>query len=313
METQLYEKFIQKVIILCKQKEFSLTSSIDNYLMMNYRLKLERIDKLKAWLDGFRPFDSTLVTELKKLYDVRFTYNSNAIEGNTLTQSETELVLTKGITVGGKTLDEHLEVIGHKEAIDYIENLAQRDTEINEWEIKQIHNLILRKINPEEAGSYRTLDVMAAGTNYRYPPHYLLSQLMRDFAIWLNSESALRLHPVEYVSIAHYRFVSIHPFRDGNGRSARLLMNLLLIRAGYPIVVIDNQIRNDYINALAYGQQNQDDLSQLFALIFDATISSLVEVLRLLVTASSSRGKGQAFYQEITDFLDRSGGLGNGE
>lgn len=313
METQLYEKFIQKVITLGKQKEFSLTSSIDNYLMMNYRLKLERIDKLKAWLDGFRPFDSTLVAELKKLYDVRFTYNSNAIEGNTLTQSETELVLTKGITVGGKTLDEHLEVIGHKEAIDYIENLAQRDTEINEWEIKQIHNLILRKINPEEAGSYRTLDVMAAGTNYRYPPHYLLSQLMRDFAIWLNSESALNLHPVEYATMAHYRFVSIHPFRDGNGRTARLLMNLLLIRAGYPIVVIDNQIRNDYINALAYGQQNQDDLSLLFALIFDATISSLVEVLRLLVTASSSRGKGQAFYQEITDFLDRSRGLGNGE
>ncbi|PSB51218.1 Fic family protein [filamentous cyanobacterium Phorm 6] len=313
METQLYEKFIQKLIILGKQKEFSLTSSIDNYLIMNYRLKLERIDKLKAWLDGFRPFDSTLVAELKKLYDVRFTYNSNAIEGNTLTQSETELVLTKGITVGGKTLDEHLEVIGHKEAIDYIENLAQRDTEINEWEIKQIHNLILRKINPEEAGSYRTLDVMAAGTNYRYPPHYLLSQLMRDFAIWLNSESALRLHPVEYVSIAHYRFVSIHPFRDGNGRSARLLMNLLLIRAGYPIVVIDNQIRNDYINALAYGQQNQDDLSQLYVLVFDAAIASLVEVLRLLVTASNSRGKGQAFYQEITDFLDRSGGLGNGE
>ena len=313
METQLYDKFIQKVIILGKQKEFSLTSSIHNYLMMNYRLKLERIDKLKAWLDEFIPFDSTLVAELKKLYDVRFTYNSNAIEGNTLTQSETELVLTKGITVGGKTLDEHLEVIGHKEAIDYIENLAQRDTEINEWEIKQIHNLILRKINPEEAGHYRTLDVMAAGTNYRYPPHYLLSQLMGDFAIWLNSESALRLHPVEYATIAHYRFVSIHPFRDGNGRSARLLMNLLLIRAGYPIVVIDNQIRNDYINALAYGQQNQDDLSQLFTLIFDATISSLVEVLRLLVTASSSRGKGQAFYQEITDFLDRSGGLGNGE
>jgi Fic family protein len=313
METQLYDKFIQKLIILGKQNEFSLTSSIDNYLIMNYRLKLERIDKLKAWLDGFRPFDSMLVTELKKLYDVRFTYNSNAIEGNTLTQSETELVLTKGITVGGKTLDEHLEVIGHKEAIDYIENLAQKDTEINEWEIKQIHNLIFRKINPDEAGSYSTLDVMAAGTNYRYPAHYLLSQLMGNFAIWLNSESALNLHPVEYATMAHYHFVSIHPFRDGNGRTARLLMNLFLVRAGYPIVVIDNQIRNDYINALAYGQQNQDDLSQLYVLIFDATISSLVEVLRLLVTASSSRGKGQAFYQEITDFLDRSGGLGNGE
>jgi Fic family protein len=202
-------------------------------------------------------------------------------------------------------------VIGHKEAIDYVEGLAQRDTEINEWEIRQIHNLILRKINPDEAGRYRTLDVMAAGTNYRYPPHYLLSQLMGDFMIWLNSEAALSLHPLEYAAIAHYRFVSIHPFRDGNGRTARLLMNLLLIRAGYPIVVIDNQIRNDYINALAYGQQNQDDLSQLYELIFDAAINSLVEVLRLLVTASSSRGKGEGFYREITGFLG-DGGIGNG-
>ncbi len=305
--SHLYENFMRRLIGLSQQANFSLSTTIEDYLTMNYRLKLERIDRLKIWLDEFRPFESPIVAELKKIYDVRFTYNSNAIEGNTLTQSETELVLRKGITVGGKTLDEHLEAIGHKEAIDYIEHLAQQDTLINQWEIKQIHNMILRKINPEEAGSYRTLDVMAAGTNYRYPPHYLLAQLMGDFVSWLNSASALSLHPVEYASIAHYRFVSIHPFRDGNGRSARLLMNLLLIRSGYPIVVIDNQIRNDYINALAYGQQNQDDLSQLCNLVFDATIVSLVEVLRLVVTASSSRGKGQAFYQEITDFLDGAG------
>ncbi|MDJ0800979.1 MAG: Fic family protein [Calothrix sp. MO_167.B12] len=302
--SQLYEKFMQQIIGLSQQKDFSLTALISHYLMINYQLKLEQIDKLKAWLDDFRPFEPTMVSELKKIYDVRFTYNSNAIEGNTLTQSETELVLTKGITIGGKTLDEHLEVIGHKDAIDYIESLAQTETEINEWEIKQIHNLILRKINPDEAGNYRTLDVMAAGTNYLYPPHYLLSQLMRDFVIWLNSEAALKLHPVEYATMAHYRFVSIHPFRDGNGRTARLLMNLLLIRAGYPIVVIDNQIRNDYINALAYGQQNQDDLEQLFDLVCDAFMTSLLEVLRLLVTASSSREKGKVFYQEITGFLD---------
>jgi Fic family protein len=302
--SQCYDKFIQQIIVLSQQENFSLTALINRYLMINYQLKLEQIDKLKNWLDGFRPFKPMIVTELKKLYDVRFTYNSNAIEGNTLTQSETELVLTKGITVGGKTLDEHLEVIGHKEAIDYIEGLAQKDTEIKEWEIKQIHNLILRKINPNEAGSYRTLDVMAAGTNYRYPPHYLLSQLMRDFVIWLNSEAALKLHPVEYATMAHYRFVSIHPFRDGNGRTARLLMNLLLIRAGYPIVVIHNQIRNDYINALAYGQQNQDDLEPLFELVCDAALTSLVETLRLLVTASSSREKEHNFYQEITDFID---------
>ncbi len=304
--SRLYGKFIQQLTGLSQQKDLSLPALISHYLIMNYRVKLEQIDKLKTWLDGFRPFEPMMLAELKKLYDVRFTYNSNAIEGNTLTQSETELVLTKGITVGGKTLDEHLEVIGHKEAIDYIEGLAQKDTEINQWEIKQIHNLILRKINPDEAGSYRTLDVMAAGTNYRYPPHYLLSQLMADFVTWLNSDSALALHPVEYATMAHYRFVSIHPFRDGNGRTARLLMNLLLIRAGYPIVVIDNQIRNDYINALAYGQQNQDNLSQLFELVCDAAIRSLVEVLSLLVTATSSIENGQGFYQEFTDFINNN-------
>jgi Fic family protein len=304
-----YEQFMEQVIDLGQNREFSLMDLIGNYCIMNDRTKLEQIDRLKGWLDDFRPLDPTIVAELKKTYDVRFTYNSNAIEGNTLTQSETELVLTKGITIGGKTLDEHLEVIGHKEAIVYIEALAQQDTEIKEWEIKQIHNLILRKINLDEAGSYRTLDVMAAGTNYRYPPHYLLSQSMRDFTIWLNSEDALKLHPVEYATIAHYRLVSIHPFRDGNGRTGRLLMNLLLIRAGYPIVVIDNQIRNDYINALAYGQQNQDDLEQFLDLVCDGAIASLVETLGLVATAASSREKGEGFYREMTEFIDRELGI----
>ena len=295
-EHNLYGRFIRQLIGLTQQSGFSLTALIQDYLRDYLRVKDQdkfgQIDKLKGWLDGFRPLDPTIVAELKKRYDVQFTYNSNAIEGNTLTQSETELVLTKGITIGGKTLDEHLEVIGHQEAIAYIEALAQQETEIKEWEIKQIHNLILRKINPEEAGSYRTLDVMAAGTNYRYPPHYLLSQLMYDFVTWLNAEEALGLHPIEYATIAHYRFVSIHPFRDGNGRTGRLLMNLLLIRSGYPIVVIDNQIRNDYINALVYGQQNQDDLSELLDLVCDATIGSLLETLGVVVTAKSSEGKG---------------------
>lgn len=304
-ETNLYERFIQQLIGLTQQSGFSVTALIQDYLRVNDRDKFAEIDKLKGWLDGFRPFDQTIVAELKKRYDVQFTYNSNAIEGNTLTQSETELVLTKGITIGGKTLDEHLEVIGHQEAIAYIEALAQQETKISEWEIKQIHNLILRKINPEEAGSYRTLDVMAVGTNYRYPPHYLLSQLMHDFVTWLNSEAALGLDPIEYTTIAHYRFVSIHPFRDGNGRTGRLLMNLLLIRAGYPIVVIDNQIRNDYINALAYGQQNQDDLSRLLDLVCDGAIGSLVETLGVVVTAKSSEGKGMEFYREIMDFLGK--------
>jgi len=303
----LYQKFMGQILVLSRNPTFFLGTIVEHYLTMNHQLKLPQIDQLKGWIDDFRPLDALIIAELKKRYDVRFTYHSNALEGNTLTQSETELVLTHGITIGGKTLNEHLEVIGHKEAIDYIELLAQKDTPIHEWEIKQIHNLILRKINPEEAGSYRTLDVMAAGTNYRYPPHYLLSQLMYDFVTWLNSEAALTLHPLEYATIAHYRFVSIHPFRDGNGRTARLFMNLLLLRSGYPIIVIDNQIRQAYINALVYGQQHGDDLSPFMDLVCDGAIAALVETLSVLATATSSQAKGKSFYQEMTDFLERYG------
>ncbi len=217
---------------------------------------LESLNQLKTWLDAFRPLPTTVVAELRQRYLVRFTYHSNALEGNTLTQSETELVLTTGITIGGKTLEEHLEAIGHQEAIVYIETLVQRATIVGEWEIRQIHNLILRKIHPEEAGSYRTLDVQAAGTGYSYPPHYLLSELMADFVSWLNSEAAQHLHPVLYAAEAHYRFVSIHPFRDGNGRTGRLLMNLLLLRSGYPIVIISTHDRQRYIESLVQGQQS---------------------------------------------------------
>lgn len=302
---QLYDEFLARLIKLHQHKrESNLVQLIDHYFCMSSLSKFEQINKLKGWLDSFRPLSTIIVEELKKLYDVQFTYNSNAIEGNTLTQSETELVLSKGITVGGKTLIEHLEVIGHKDAIDYAETLAQQDKEIGEWEIKQIHNLILRKIAPEEAGRYRQLDVKAAGTNYLYPAHFLISQLMKDFIDWLNSETGQNLHPVEYATIAHYRFVSIHPFRDGNGRTGRLLMNLLLLRTGYPIVIISNQQRQDYINAIAYGQNNNDDVSQLEDLVLEATRSSLIETLRLVVTAADSRGRGKPFYEDMMAVLD---------
>ena len=304
-EKNLYDKFLEKLIEQhTHQREFDLDCLIKRYFSMSSVSKFEQIDRLKGWLDSFRPLSPIIVEELKKLYDVQFTYNSNAIEGNTLTQSETELVLSKGITVGGKTLIEHLEVIGHKDAIDYVESLSQQKQALGEWEIKQIHNLILRKIAPEEAGRYRQLDVKAAGTNYLYPAHYLVSQLMQDFVDWLNSDTAKNLHPVEYATVAHYRFVSIHPFRDGNGRTGRLLMNLLLLRGGYPIVIISNQQRNDYINAIAYGQQNSDDVIQLIDLVALATKNSLIETLRLVVTAADSRGKGKSFYQEMMAVLD---------
>jgi Fic family protein len=272
---------------------------------------LQQLDTLKGWLDSFRPLPPAVVAELKHLYDVRFTYHSNAIEGNTLTQSETEMVLTHGITVGGKTLVEHLEVVGHKDAIDYVEELAQQGTPIGEWEIKGLHSLILRGVDQvtgqNEAGRYRTLDVRAAGTEHVYPPHYRLPELMEGFVAWLSSGAAAGQHPVEYAAEAHYRFVSIHPFRDGNGRAGRLLMNLVLLRAGYPIAVIPNERRGEYIDALVHaqehGQEHGGDTGRLTRLIALACRESFVEYLRTLSTAADSQGRGLPFYQEMVAFL----------
>lgn len=269
---------------------------------MDLSSKLQQITLLKGWLDDFRPLSPSVVAELKQRYDVQLTYNSNALEGNTLTQSETELVLANGITIGGKSLTEHLEVIGHKEAIDYIEQLAQQEQPIGEWEIKQIHALILRKISPPEAGAYRTVDVQASGTQYQYPPHYLLLDLMQSFANWLTSESAQALHPVCYAAEAHTRFVSIHPFQDGNGRTGRLLMNLLLLRQGYPVAIIGYDQRQRYIESLVQGQQT-NHWQPFMHLVADATQQSLIDVLSVLATAADNRGKALPFYQALLKFL----------
>ena len=265
------------------------------------------LDRLKGWLDSFRPLPPAIVAELKARYDVRFTYHSNALEGNTLTQSETALILESGITIGGKTLAEHLEVIGHKDAIDYIEELAGRDAKIGEWEIRQIHSLILKPVDivtgAADAGRYRTLDVKAAGTGHEYPPHYRVPELMAAFAEWLDSEATLELHPVVRAAEMHYRFVSIHPFRDGNGRTARLLMNLSLLRDGYTPAVLTREKRKEYIEALIYAQANNDDFAPLTALIAQTCRDSLIEYLSVCATSLDSERKGQPFYQEILKAL----------
>ncbi len=273
---------------------------------MTIEEKLARTDKLKSWLDDFRPLPVAIVRELKKLYDVRFTYHSNAIEGNTLTQSETEMVLEKGLTIGGKSLIEHLEVIGHKEAIDYVESLARQQTAITEREIKDIHSIIMQGIEREEAGRYRRMDVRAAGTEHVYPAHLVLQDLMEEFVRWLNSSAAEQIHPIELASQVHYRFVAIHPFRDGNGRTGRLLMNLVLLRRGYPITVISNQRRKEYIDSLVYAQSTGDDIVLLRELVADAVTDSLIEILRVLATAEDSMANRKPFYAEMLTALQPS-------
>jgi Fic family protein len=244
-------------------------------MMFNLTL-LTQIDALKARLDRLRPLPPDLVDNLREVYNIRLTYHSNAIEGNTLTQSETQIVIEKGITIGGKPLKDHLEAINHVEAIDFIRDLAMDERAITEWDIRQIHGLVCK--GERNAGAYRTVNVMAAGSNYRYPDAIMVPELMQEFGDWLHSNPAL--HPVEIATETHYRLVTIHPFQDGNGRTARLLMNLSLLRSGYPIAVIKTEDRSAYIDAIVAWQSGEDN-SALNETIAKCVESSLVEILSL--------------------------------
>jgi Fic family protein len=245
---------------------------------------LTKIDALKARLDRIRPLAPDLVDNLREVYDIRLTYHSNAIakgrfstnEGNTLTQSETQIVIEKGITIGGKPLKDHLEAINHIEAIDFIRDLAMDERAITVWDIRQIHGLVCK--GERGVGAYRIVNEMAAGSNYRYPDAIMVPELMQGFGDWLNSNPAL--HPVEIATEIHYRLVTIHPFQNGNGRTARLLMNLSLLRAGYPIAVIKTEDRSAYIDAIV-ARQSGGDNSALKELIAKCVESSLVEILSL--------------------------------
>lgn len=186
----------------------------------------------RSLLDSYRPLPAALVKNLQSVFRIEFTYASNAIEGNTLTQNETALVVEKGITIGGKSLREHLEAINHAHAVDYIEHLAQQSKNKLELStILDIHRLILKGIDDQHAGQLRKIAVRIAGSSVTFPIAVKVPELMENYVRWLHTTKD---HPVLVAADAHYKLVAIHPFVDGNGRTARLIMNLLLIQAGYP-------------------------------------------------------------------------------
>jgi len=215
----------------------------------------EIIDDLKAKLDQHRPLSPAIVKNLHEDLILRWTYHSNAIEGNTLTLLETKVVL-EGITVGGKALREHFEAINHRDAILYVEDIIKKQEPFSEWQIRNIHQLILKNIDGENAGRYRQQNVLISGATTNPPDYTLLNDKMAQFIDWYNTE-AHTLHPIERAAKVHADFVGIHPFVDGNGRTSRLLMNLELMKAGYPPSVITVENRLTYYEALdqwmAYG------------------------------------------------------------
>ena len=208
----------------------------------------ETIDSLKNKLDAQRPLSPSIIKNLQEDLILRWTYHSNAIEGNTLTLLETKVIL-EGITVGGKALQEHFEVINHSNAIYYVEDIIKKEEPFSEWQIRNIHQLILKNIDDDNAGRYRQQNVLISGATNTPPDYTLLNDKMAQFIDWYNTEADL-MHPIARAAKVHADFVGIHPFIDGNGRTSRLLMNLELMKAGYPPCLITVENRLAYYEAL---------------------------------------------------------------
>jgi len=210
---------------------------------------LKSIEGKKRELDSFRPFSAEIVRKLEEQFVVEWTYNSNAIEGNTLTLKETELVINRGLTIGKKSLSEHFEAINHKEGIQYLYDLVKKKKELSEDTILALHKIILKNIDDSEAGHYRASNVMITGAIHIPPSAVKIKKLMGEFFEWYYKNKK-KMSVAELAAWAHYKIVHIHPFIDGNGRTARLLMNLILIQNGYPPAVILNVDRQKYYRAL---------------------------------------------------------------
>jgi len=217
-------------------------------------MNLATLDAKKEALDRLRPLPAEVVRSLEAWFRVELTYTSNAIEGNTLSRRETAVVLEKGLTVGGKSLKEHLEATNHANALDFVHQLAAAKSprRVSETDILRLHELVLNGIDEANAGRYRRVAVRIAGSTVVLPNPRKVPDLMTGFARWLRSRP--ELHAVTFAGEAHYRLVTIHPFSDGNGRTARLLMNLLLMMEGYPPAIIRPRDRVAYLGSLETAQ-----------------------------------------------------------
>ena len=249
--------------------EFIINLS-DNYF--------EEVDKLKNELDSKRPIPKETLKSLKESINLEWTYNSNGIEGNTLTLRETQVVL-EGITVGGKTITEHLEAINHEKAILYLDDLVKDKQPITEWNIKNIHQLILKEIDNENAGRYRKENVTIKGALHLPPDFVKIPELMEKLI--LNYETWNKYYPIIRSALLHGELVKIHPFVDGNGRTSRLIMNLDLMNHGYNPVIIKKENRLEYYEVLDKAHTT-GDYTDFIKLVTKLEIEMLKKYLKLI-------------------------------
>jgi len=234
----------------------------------------------KKWLD-LKPLNKIQLEKMREYFNLNYTFESNLIEGNTLTLQETHLVVNEGLTISGKSMKEHLEVVNHSDAIDFIIELVKNKEPFTERILKEIHYLILKGIDRVNAGIYRKVPVIISGSAHKPPQPFLLDKKMEDVFIFYNANKS-KLHPVLLAAAMHQKIVTVHPFIDGNGRTCRLIMNLILMQHGYTIANLkgNNSSRLMYYKALESIQVNDTTLD-FDTLIIKTTIDSLNEHIAL--------------------------------
>lgn len=268
-----------KAMMLAEEQIKYNVSFVRKSISKNLQNILNDIDALKNKLNQFRQFDSFRIAQALEL---EYTFESNRIEGNTLTLRETDLVINEGLTISGKSMREHLEAINHVEAIAYIKQLMERNFPLNERELLSVHNLILRGIIPEDAGRYRRVQVMIKGSSHMPPQPFIVAKEMEDYFIWYE-ENKSKMHPVVLAAEMHERLVTIHPFIDGNGRTSRLIMNLILLQNGYVIANIkgDYETRMNYYKTLETAQtsNNKEDFLLFIAQVEKECLERYINII----------------------------------
>ncbi|MFY7990230.1 MAG: Fic family protein [Fluviicola sp.] len=251
-----YEPLAKEALQLVQEEMAGYVAARPDYSDEELEILLSEIDRLQRELNQLRAYDSYRIAQALEL---EYTFESNRIEGNTLTLKETDLIINEGLTISGKSMREHLEAINHQDAILYIKELLDKNTFLNQRELLLIHNLVLRGIMPNYAGKFRDVQVMIKGSGHMPPQPFLMQKQMEDYFIWYQ-ENRKTLHPVVLAAEMHERLVTIHPFIDGNGRTSRLVMNLILLQHGYVIANIkgDSNTRLEYYTALEKAQVEGD-------------------------------------------------------
>jgi len=254
----------------------NLTKVLTGAIMFENKINL--CDNQKKEIDTSRPLTPDQAKALKDHFKIGLTYSSNALEGNTLTLIETKVIIEDGLTIGGKTLKEIDEATGHAKAYDFIFDIVKNDN-ITLHDILNIHKLFYQNIDGEKAGQYRTKNVFITGMDVTLPDHSKVELLMSELGKEMLSLKD-KLHPIELAATIHNKFVTIHPFIDGNGRTARLLMNLILLKNGYSITIIPPIYRSEYISAAYQG--NKGNHTPFVNLLSCMVYESQKEMLKLL-------------------------------